>query len=231
MPQATEMQLIKIVNMKNKLIAEFIGTYFLYLIIGICLTPPGAGDMTPLAVAFGLTALVYSCGHISKAHFNPATTVAYLCAGTHRLKDVIPYMLVISLGAITAALTIPILNPEGMSKIQSVAVQQLAMWISEALFTFALMWVILNVAIAKGTKNNQFFGIAIGFIVGAGAYAVGPISYAAFNPAVTLALCINGFLPWSVFPAYLIVQVLAAAAAGLLFKSMQITNSEEFPQK
>ena len=231
MPQATEMQLIKILNMKNKLIAEFIGTYFLYLIIGICLTPPGAGDMTPLAVAVGLTALVYSCGHISKAHFNPATTVAYLCAGTHRLKDVVPYMLVILTGAITAALTIPILNPEGMSQIQSVAEQKLAIWISEALFTFILMWVILNVAIAKGTKNNQFFGIAIGFIVGAGAYAVGPISYAAFNPAVTLALCINGFLPWSVFPAYLIVQVLAAAAAGLLFKSMQITNSEEFPQK
>ena len=231
MPQATKMQLIKIVNMKNKLIAEFIGTYFLYLIIGICLTPPGAGDMTPLAVAVGLTALVYSCGHISKAHFNPATTVAYLCSGTHRLKDVVPYMLVILIGAITAALTIPILNPEGMSQIQPVAEQQLAMWISEALFTFALMWVILNVAIAKGTKNNQFFGIAIGFIVGAGAYAVGPISYAAFNPAVTLALCINGFLPWNVFPAYLIVQVLAAAAAGLLFKSMQITNSEEFPQK
>ena len=156
MPQATKMQLIKIVNMKNKLIAEFIGTYFLYLIIGICLTPPGAGDMTPLAVAVGLTALVYSCGHISKAHFNPATTVAYLCSGTHRLKDVVPYMLVILIGAITAALTIPILNPEGMSQIQPVAEQQLAMWISEALFTFALMWVILNVAIAKGTKNNQF---------------------------------------------------------------------------
>ena len=231
MPQATEKQLIKIVNMKNKLIAEFLGTYFLYLIIGICLTPPGAGDMSPLAVAVGLTALVYSCGHISKAHFNPATTVAYLCAGTHRLKDVIAYMLVIIVGAITAALTIPILNSEGMRQIQPAAVQQPAMWISEALFTFALMWVILNVAIAKGTKNNQFYGIAIGFIVGAGAYAVGPISYAAFKPAVALALCINGFLPWNVFPAYLIVQVLAAAAAGLLFKSMQITNSEEFPQK
>ena len=231
MPQATEKQLIKIVNMKNKLIAEFVGTYFLYLIIGICLTPPGAGDMSPLAVAVGLTALVYSCGHISKAHFNPATTVAYLCAGTHRLKDVIAYMLVIIVGAITAALTIPILNSEGMRQIQPAAVQQPAMWISEALFTFALMWVILNVAIAKGTKNNQFYGIAIGFIVGAGAYAVGPISYAAFNPAVALALCINGFLPWSVLPFYITVQVLAAAAAGLLFRSMQITNPEEFPQK
>lgn len=230
MLQAIGKQLIKAVNMKSKLIAEFVGTYFLYLIIGICSTPPGAGTMTPLAVAVGLTALVYSCGHISKAHFNPATTIAYLCAGTHRLKDVIPYLIVITIGAITAALTIPILNPEGILQIQSAAMQQPAMWISEALFTFALMWVILNVAIAKGTKNNQFYGIAIGFIVGAGAYAVGPISYAAFNPAVTLALCVNGFLPWSVLPIYIIVQVLAAAAAGLLFKSMHITNPEEFPK-
>ena len=231
MPQATEMQLINIVNMKNKLIAEFIGTYFLYLIIGICLTPPGAGAMTPVAVAVGLTALVYSCGHISKAHFNPATTVAYLCAGTHRPKDVIAYLIVIIVGATAAALTIPILNSEGMGQIQSAAVQQPAMWISEALFTFALMWVILNVAIATGTKNNQFYGVAIGFIVGAGAYAVGPISYAAFNPAVALALCINGFLPWRILPIYVVVQVLAAAAAGLLFRSMQITNSGEFPHK
>ena len=62
------------------------------------------------------------------------------------------------------------------------------------------MWVILNVAIAKGTAGNEFYGIAIGAIVAAGAYAVGPLSFAAFNPAVTLALCINGFIPWSALP-------------------------------
>ncbi|ADE54786.1 aquaporin [Coraliomargarita akajimensis] len=216
--------------MRNKLIAEFIGTYFLYLVIGMCVTPPGAAAFTPVAVAIGLAALVYSCGHLSKAHFNPSTTLSYFCAGTHPAKDFIPFVLVITLGALAGALTVQILNPEGLGQVQALSIDPLRIIVAEFAFTFALMWVILNVAIAQGTKGNPFYGIAIGGIVGAGAYAVGPISFAAFNPAVTLALCVNGFLEWSALPLYCTVQLAAAASAGLLFKSMRITNPEEFPQ-
>jgi len=99
--------------------------------------------------------------------------------------------------------------------------------VAEFAFTFALMWVILNVAVAKGTAGNPFYGIAIGAIVGAGAYAVGPVSFAAFNPAVTLALCLNGFLPWAALPVYATVQIVAAAVAGILFRFMGITNPKE----
>ncbi|MEM8868662.1 MAG: aquaporin [Verrucomicrobiota bacterium] len=215
--------------MRNKLIAEFIGTYFLYLIIGLCATPPGAGTLTPLAVMVGLTALVYSCGHISKAHFNPATTVTYFCAGTHSAKAFTPYVAVILLGAIAAALTMGLLNPEGLQQVEAIQIDLPKVIVAEFLFTFALMWVILNVAIAQGTKGNQFYGLAIGTIVGAGAYAVGPISFAAFNPAVTLALSLNGFIPWPTLGIYGLVQVLAAAAAGRLFRSMNLTNPEEYP--
>ncbi|MEO0508853.1 MAG: aquaporin [Verrucomicrobiota bacterium] len=213
--------------MRNKLIAEFIGTYFLYVIIGACNFPPGAGEFTPIAVAIGLAALVYSCGHISKAHFNPATTVTYFCAGTHEAKAILPYFIVIFIGAITAALTLPFLYPDGLETIALKEPEWSRVLIAEFLFTFSLMWVILNVAIAQGTRGNAFYGIAIGSIVGAGAYAVGPISFAAFNPAVTLALCINGFLSWTSLMPYAVVQILAAIAAGLLFKSMQITSKEE----
>ncbi|MGJ8652380.1 MAG: MIP/aquaporin family protein [Opitutaceae bacterium] len=215
--------------MKNKLIAEFIGTYFLYLIIGMCVTPEGAGAFTPLAVGIGLAALVYSCGHISKAHFNPATTVAYLTAGTHPKKAFLPFVAVIVLGAIAAAYSIAFLNPEGLAKVTAIEINLPRVLFAEFVFTFALMWVILNVAIAQGTKGNPFYGIAIGAIVTGGAYAVGPISFAAFNPAVTLALCINGFITWNVFVIYVITQCAAAATAGILFRSMQITNPEEFP--
>lgn len=76
--------------MKNALIAEFIGTFFLYLIIGMCVTPPGSAALTPIAVGIGLAALVYSCGHLSKAHFNPATTITYFVAGTHAKKTFYP---------------------------------------------------------------------------------------------------------------------------------------------
>ncbi|NQY32636.1 MAG: aquaporin [Coraliomargarita sp.] len=217
--------------MKNKLIAEFIGTFFLYLIIGLCVTPPGAGALTPLAVAIGLAALVYSCGHISKAHFNPATTITYFCAGTHSAKAFLPFVAVIFAGALAAAVTVPILYPEGLQGVKPIEINMLRVGVAEFLFTFGLMWVILNVAIAESTKGNGFYGIAIGAIVGAGAYAVGPISFAAFNPAVTVALCINGFLPWSALPLFWGTQIAAAAAAGLLFRSMKITNPEEYPAK
>ena len=214
--------------MKNKLIAEFIGTYFLYLIIGMCITPPGAAELTPVAVGVGLTALVYSCGHISKAHFNPATTVAYFCAGTHPPKDIIPYLIAIVSGAVFAAFTIDYLNPEGLVQITAIELKVAQVILAELAFTFALMWVILNVAIAKSTDGNQFYGLAIGFIVAAGAYAVGPISFAAFNPAVALALCINGFVPWATLGIYVLVQIFAAATAGLLFRYMGIANPDEF---
>jgi aquaporin Z len=179
----------------------------------------------------GLVALVYSCGHISKAHFNPATTVAYFCAGTHSLKAFLPYVIVIVAGAVCAALTVAVLNPEGLSQVTAIEIDTLRMVVAEIAFTFALMWVILNVAIAKDTQGNGYYGIAIGAIVAAGAYAVGPISFAAFNPAVTLALCINGFIPWSALALYVIVQVTAAAAAGLLFRSMKITAPDEMAVK
>lgn len=216
--------------MRNKLIAEFIGTYFLYVIIGMCITPEGAGAFTPLAVGIGLAALVYSCGHISKAHFNPATTITYLAAGTHPRKEFLPFVAVIILGAVAAALSISFLNSEGLALVTAIEINLPRVLFAEFVFTFALMWIILNVAIAKGTKGNPFYGIAIGAIVTAGAYAVGPISFAAFNPAVTLALCINGFIGWNVFAIYVITQCVAAVVAGLIFKSMQITNPDEFPR-
>lgn len=144
--------------MKNKLIAEFIGTYFLYLIIGMCITPPGSAELTPLAVGVGLAALVYSCGHLSKAHFNPATTVTYLCAGTHSAKAFLPFVVVILLGAVSAALTISVLNPTGLAEVTAIEINTTRVIVAELAFTFALMWVILNVAIAKGTVGNGFYG-------------------------------------------------------------------------
>lgn len=218
--------------MKNALIAELIGTFFLYLIIGLCITPPAsAGVVVPLAIGVGLAALVYACGHVSKAHFNPATTMAYFAAGTHSRKAVLPFMLAVFAGALAAAGCISILNPEGLEMVDALTLDYLKVIVAEFLFTFALMWVILNVAIAHGTAGNGFYGIAIGAIVAAGAYAVGPISFAAFNPAVTLALCLNGFLPFGALPAYWIAQLGAALSAGLLFKSMRITNLEEHSGK
>lgn len=217
--------------MKNKLIAEFIGTYLLYTIIAICNLKPGAGMFTPIAVGIGLAALVYSCGHISKAHFNPATTLAYFVAGTHSRSSIFPYLVVIFAAAILGAYTVQILTPTGSYHDLTLNIDPHRVILAEFIFTFFLMWVILNVAIAQGTAKNQFYGIAIGAVVTSGAYAVGPISFAVFNPAVTLALCINGFLPWDALPLYVLTQAFAALVAGLLFRSMNITSPSELIQR
>ena len=139
--------------------------------IGMCVAPPGAAALTPLAIGVGLAALVYSCGHISKAHFNPATTVTYFCAGTHTRKEFLPFVAVIFLGAILAALTVQWLNPLGIQMVAPIKIDFFKVIIAEFSFTFALMWVILNVAIARGTNGNQFYGIAIG----AGLHAFVPV--------------------------------------------------------
>jgi aquaporin Z len=87
----------------------------------------------------------------------------------------------------------------------------------EFLFTFALAFVVLNVATAKGTEGNSFYGLAIGFTVLAGAYAVGTVSGAAFNPAVAIGATVMGILKSSDIWIYLIANLAGGAAAAYVF--------------
>jgi aquaporin Z len=90
----------------------------------------------------------------------------------------------------------------------------------ELLFTFALCYVVLNVATSRDQVGNSFFGLAIGFTVVAGAFAVGGISGAAFNPAVALGAAAGGLFAWSTLWVYIVVQAVAGAAAGLVFLAL-----------
>ena len=86
------------------------------------------------------------------------------------------------------------------------------------LFTFALVYVVLNTATARATAGNSYFGMAIGFTVLAGAFAVGNVSGAAFNPAVAVSAMIMGLLPWNLLWLYLAADLLGGAAAAMAFK-------------
>jgi len=68
--------------------------------------------------------------------------------------------------------------------------------------------------------NNSFYGLAIGFTVAAGAIAVGGISGGVFNPAVGLGLATNGMITWSIWGIYLLAQLAAGVAAGLVFRAL-----------
>jgi aquaporin Z len=81
--------------------------------------------------------------------------------------------------------------------------------------------VVLNVATARGTEGNSFYGLAIGFTVAAGAFAVGSISGGAFNPAVAIGAMVMGLLSWGDIWIYLIANLLGAVAAATVFMYTQ----------
>ncbi len=92
--------------------------------------------------------------------------------------------------------------------------------IAEFLFTFALVYVVLNVATAKGTSGNSFYGLAIGMTVMTGAFAVGSISGDAFNPAVAIGISVMGLSAWPNIWIYLVADLLGGAVAAATFKSL-----------
>ena len=91
-------------------------------------------------------------------------------------------------------------------------------FIVEFIFTFALAWVVLNVATTKATMGNSFYGLAIGFTVLVGAITVGGISGGAFNPAVGLGVLTMGLESTRQFGVYLISEFAGAAVAALAYR-------------
>jgi aquaporin Z len=198
----------------NKYATEFIGTFFLMLTIGCTGIAAGPGVIPPLAIGSVLMVMIYAGGHVSGAHYNPAVTTAVCLRGRCAAADVLPYWIAQVAGAAVAA--VPVLHfkrADAVTLDPNVA----AALTAEFLFTFALAYVVLNTATAKATKGNSFFGLAIGFTVMAAAFAVGHVSGGAFNPAVAVGAMIMGMLPWGKLWLYLVAELVAGAAAALLF--------------
>jgi aquaporin Z len=200
----------------KKYIAELIGTFFLVLTIGCTVLGRGTGVMPPLAIGAVLMVMIYACGHLSGGHLNPAVTLGVFVRGRCPAGDVAPYMIFQVIGAVLAAMVVRFL--EAGSEIQAIAPAVGPALVAEFLFTFALVYVVVNVATAKGTANNSFYGLAIGMTVMSGAFAVGNISGAAFNPAVAVGASVLGLFAWSNLWIYLVANLLGGACAGLVFK-------------
>ena len=77
----------------RKLITEFIGTFFLVLVIGMAVIG-GKGDFSPIAIGSVLMCMVFAGAHVSGAHYNPAVTLAVLLRGRISLAEGIPYIIV-----------------------------------------------------------------------------------------------------------------------------------------
>jgi aquaporin Z len=200
----------------NKYITEFIGTFFLVLTVGCVVAVGGAGVIPPLAIGSALMVMVYAGGHLSGGHYNPAVTLGVWLRGRCASKEVVPYWISQVLGGAVAAAMVVYLK--GDAVISPMAVKVGPALVAEFLFTFALVYVVLNSATAKANAGNSFYGLAIGFTVLCGAFAVGPISGAALNPAVAVGASIVGFFAWSNIWIYLVADLLGGAAAAATFK-------------
>lgn len=202
----------------NKYVTELIGTFFLVFTIGM--TAVSGSTAAPLAIGAILMVMVYMGGHVSGAHYNPAVTLALLMRGAMAKSDVVPYLVAQLLGATVAAATVFLLT--GATFAPSPSAGGLEAVVAEALVTFALALVVLHVATAESTKGNSYFGLAIGFTVLAGAYAVGGFSGGAFNPAVgigpTLVDVVAGGGSLGDLWLYIVGPFAGAAAAVPVFR-------------
>ncbi len=206
----------------NKYLTELIGTFFLVLTVGCTALLSTPGVIPPLAIGSVLMVMVYAGGHVSGGHYNPAVTLGVWMRGRCPTGDVVPYMLAQIGGAVLAALAARCMVDQTHFALMHPRV--FPALVAEFLFTFALVYVVLNVATAKGTSGNPFYGLAIGFTVLAGAFAVGGISGGAFNPAVAVGISTMTIAPWSSLWIYLVADFLGGAVAAVTF---QFINPED----
>lgn len=202
----------------KKLIVEFIGTFFLVLTIGLNVigATPQSALFAPIAIGTVLAVMIFAGGHVSGGHYNPAVSLAAFLRGRLSAAELPGYWIVQVAGGLLAGSAAcwlkgcPVLTPG--------EIQTGPALLAEFLFTFALASTVLNVATAKATAGNSFYGWAIGSTVLVGAYSVGSISGGAFNPAVAIALCSIKLFAWSNLWIYLVANLAGGIAAAVVFK-------------
>ncbi|CAE7667513.1 NIP2-1 [Symbiodinium sp. CCMP2456] len=171
------------------LLAEALGTFALVFTVGCVVTSPTPSPWSATSIASVLMVMVYATGPISGGHLNPAVTFAMALVGKKSFGGVMIYWLFQFMGAFMAAAVYKIVCAPHLAVVAPVPPFSAGYAaVGELLYTAMLVFVVLCCAVAKKNTPNQFYGLAIGFVVLAGGHAVGRISGAALNPAVSVAL-------------------------------------------
>jgi len=206
-----------------KYLTEFIGTFFLVLTIGF--TVLNGTAMPALPIGASLMVMVYMGGHISGAHYNPAVSLALLLRGKLPSSQFVPYVVAQVAGGLVAAFIVNAVMGKSVAIAPGDGVTPLSAVLVELLYTFALALVVLNSAATEKTKGNSFYGLAIGFTIVVAAFAGGPISGGAFNPAVGIGLVVvNALLgggTWGSLWLYLVGPLLGGALAAMVFRMQE----------
>ncbi len=206
----------------NKLLVEFVGTFFFVLTI-VCVVNGIAADnyMAPVAIGSALMIMVYAGGHISGGHYNPAVTIGCLLRGKISGGEVPGYIIAQVLGAILAAVIgAAVLGKGVIMGGGDMPGNMAAAFTAELLGTFALVWVVLQTATTASTAGNSYYGLAIGFTVVVMAYALGGFGTGGcFNPAIAIGAAMNGLAGWGTAGLAIVADVIGGVLAAVVFKA------------
>lgn len=219
-------------TLKAKLTAEFLGT-FIMVFAGcgaiVVETLTGALGHAGVALTWGfvVVALIYTFGHISGAHMNPAVSIAFTVMGEFNKKELPFYILVQTAGASFAAFMLYLIFLEEGKSMEELAYlgytlhrgSLVQLFVVEFILTFILMLVICGSAV-HGKAIKSFAGLAIGLTVGLEAMFAGPLTMASMNPARSFGpALVSGHLEtvW----LYIIATILGAITAVFTYKILK----------
>lgn len=211
----------------KKYAAEFLGAFFLLFVISAMTfyntTPLGLA----FAVGFIIMIMVYSTGHISGGHFNPAVSLSAVSRGSLSKEQFMPYAIAQILGGVFAVLSV-ILIHGALFDMRTCEFSMAVMFICEFLFTFLLCYTVLFTATSARTKSNSYFGLAIGAALLVGIMASGgTLCYGAFNPAVAIGLFALGVMGLKCAIISIIAEILGAIAAAYVFRYIEFNSDTE----
>ena len=230
-----------VTNLPRVIVAELIGTYFLVLAgtavaVAAILNLPIAGlpaDSLTVALSFGLVliALVFSLGHISGAHFNPAVTFGLTITGKFPWKYAPFYIISQFGGALLASLTVLYMFGDRAKTVASLGATLPAVGVNvwrvvviEAIVTFLLMMVIMAIA-TDDRSPRAAAGTAIGFTLAVGILVAGPLTGGALNPARALGpMIVAG--KYTDYWAYIVGPIAGAALAAILYSALLVGAKE-----
>mmetsp|Transcript_82417 Transcript_82417/g.249959 ORF Transcript_82417/g.249959 Transcript_82417/m.249959 type:complete len:441 (-) Transcript_82417:5-1327(-) len=215
---------------KASLVSEFIGTFVLVMTVG-CNVLSNNPNWGGVSIGCSLMVSIYALGGVSGANFNPAVSVALGLAGKMEegWNQVAAYSVVQILAGCVASFSYSLLFQDTFNIGPTVGFDWWQAMLCELLYTFVLCFVVLNSAASKkiGGKN-QFYGLAIGFVIVAGAYGPGAVSGGCFNPAVALGIdASSSGLGFGWCLPYFAFEILGAALAAALFRACRPDDFHE----
>lgn len=223
------------VNWTAVLTAEFVGTFLLVFTVG-CNVLGNTGAFGAVSIACVLMVSIYALAAVSGANFNPAVSFGLGLAGkiqengskSDRWKQVGAYCAVQLAAGLAAGLCYHELFHQGFP-LQPTPGKAIGAVLCEILYTFMLVFVVLNTAASKKKANrNQYYGLAIGFVIIAGGYASGPLGAGCFNPAVAFGIfagdLFKGFA-WCL--VYIVAELIGASLAVFLFRLVRPEETVE----